>query len=152
MTDKSAVSVHGLLCPPPGSPRGFWTLGKLLQLDHAPLALGTGGKVQEEGGEGVGGALEPDTPIQRVATPLAHDQLLGPVTDTRGPGVHSSGGSIGDLLVLDAFVVVEVVVDGHQPGHPGLRGEAGLEPGTLAHLFLSGENQTCLVSLFHNYN
>ena len=59
----------------------------------------------------MGGALEPDPPIQRVATPLTHDQLLGPVTDTRGPGVHSSGGSIGDLVVRDACGVVAVVGD-----------------------------------------
>ena len=98
----------------------------------------------EEGGAVVGGALEPDPPIQRVATPLTHDQLLGAVTDTRGPGLHSRRG-IGDLLVLDACVVVQVVVvDCHQPGHPGLGGEAGLEPGTFAHLSLSEENQTCV--------
>ena len=84
---QSAISVHGLLCPPPGPPRGFWTLGKLLQQGHGPLALGTGGEVQEEGDERVDGALEPDPPIQSVATPLTHDQMLGPVTDTRG--LHS---------------------------------------------------------------
>ena len=136
MTDYSAVSVHGFLCPPSSPPRSFWTFLKLLQLDHGPLALGTSGEVQEEGDEGMGGALEPDPPIQRVATPLAHDQLLGPVTDTRGPGLHSCGG-IGDLLVLEAFVVVEVVVvNCHQPGHPGLGDKAGLEPGACAHLLL----------------
>ena len=92
----------------------------------------------------MGGALESDPPIQRVATPLTHDQLLGPVTHTRGLGLYSPGG-IGDggLLVLDAGIVVEdVVVDCHQPRDPGLGGEAGLEPGACAHLSLSAENLT----------
>ena len=60
---RSAVSVHGLLCPPPGPSRGFGTLGKLLQQGHGPLALGTGGEVLEEGDQRMGGALESDPPI-----------------------------------------------------------------------------------------